>query len=89
MNKDYQKLIEEIANRVIESLKTSEIKKTNWESLEDIDYSFGGSLKSFTSILGLEHIDIIIGEFKKGEGLKNHYHKAPTEEIYYILEGEV
>jgi len=88
MNKDYQKLIDEIADKVIKSLKTGEVKKTSWESIGKIDHSFGGSLKSFSNMLGLENIDIIIGEFKKGEGLKKHYHKAPTEEVYYILEGE-
>lgn len=89
MEANYQKLIEEIAEKVIKNLKVNDIKKSSWESIKDIDYSFGGSLKSFTRILGLSHMDIIIGKFKKGEGLKKHYHKAPTEEVYYILEGEV
>ena len=30
-----------------------------------------------------------MGEFRKGQGLKQHYHKSPIEEVYYILEGEV
>ena len=89
MDDNYQKLIEEITNRVIESIKSGEAKKTDWESVREIDYSFGGALKVFTGILGLKNIDIIIGEFKKGQSLKKHYHKTPTEEVYYVLEGEL
>lgn len=89
MNDDYRKLVEEITNKVIESLKSSEVKKTDWESVKKIDSNLGGTLKAFSSILGLENMDILIGEFKKGEGLKKHYHKAPTEEIYHVLNGEI
>ena len=33
-------------------------------------------------------MDLFIGEFKNGEKLKKHYHNEPTEEVYYIIEGE-
>ena len=89
MNKDYQKLVKKITEEVIKSLETSNYKKANWENVTEIDYSFGGSLKSFSKFLNLKNIDIVLGEFRKGEGLKKHYHKVPTEEVYYILEGEV
>ena len=86
---DYQKLVEIITEKVIENLKTNNVKKIRWEDISKSDTSFGGTLKSFSGALDLDKINIIIGEFEKGEGLKKHYHKYPTEEVYYILEGEV
>ena len=90
---EYKELIDKITNEVLENLRncneTNNIRKTHWDNVLDTDLSFGGTLKIFSNVLRTENIDIIIGEFKKGEGLKKHYHKKPTEEIYYILEGEI
>ena len=60
----------------------------NWQSISKSYYDLGGELKIFTDEFNLENIDIIIGKFKKEERLKKHYHKRPTEEIYYIIDGE-
>lgn len=88
MDSNYQRLVEEIADKIIKNINSNCIRKSSWGNGGEIDYSFGGTLKSFTRVLDLDHMDIIISEFKKGEGLKKHYHKDPTEEVYYILEGE-
>lgn len=85
----YEELIEKITNEIIKNISSLNLKKTSWDEVAEKDLSFGGTLKVFSSLLGTENIDIIIGEFKKGEGLKKHFHKKPTEEIYYILEGEI
>ena len=86
---EYQELIDTITAKIIKNLETNIVKKTNWNNISETDTSFGGTLKAFSNILGTKNIDIIIGEFKKGESLKKHYHKHPTEEIYYVLEGEI
>ena len=86
---EYQELIDTITAKILKNLETNIVKKTNWDNTSETDTSFGGTLKAFGNILGTKNIDIIIGEFKKGEGLKKHYHKHPTEEIYYVLEGEI
>ena len=86
---EYQELIDTITAEVIKNLKKNIIKKTNWDSTSETNLSFGGKLKAFSNILDTKNVDVIIGEFKKGESLKKHYHKYPTEEIYYVLEGEI
>lgn len=86
---DYQEIVKIITDKIIKNLKNNDIKKIRSEDIINSDISFGGILKSFSEILDLNKINIIVGEFKKGEGLKKHYHKFPIEEVYYILEGEV
>ena len=86
---EYNELIEIITNKVLENHVADALKKTNWDSIIEVDKSFGGTLKLFSGALGIKNVNIIVGEFGKGEGLKKHYHKPPAEEVYYILEGEV
>ncbi|MCL5985170.1 MAG: DUF296 domain-containing protein [Actinobacteria bacterium] len=82
-------ILEPAPGEMIKDIQAVDVKKVNWDEVLDIDRSFGGALKAFTSTLNLNNIDILIGEFKKGERLKKHLHKHPTEEVYYMIEGEV
>ena len=84
------KIISEEISQYINNNFTKSYKNyiNNWESLSGSNYDLGGELKIFTEKLKLNNMDVIIGKFKKGERLKNHYHKYPTEEIYFILDGE-
>jgi quercetin dioxygenase-like cupin family protein len=63
-------------------------KKVSWKEL-DIFRGLGGELKVYTGPLGSEKMDLVIGRFEPGEGLKPHYHRAPTDEIYYIYRGSI
>jgi mannose-6-phosphate isomerase-like protein (cupin superfamily) len=88
-NDEKETLISRITQDVLQSLNISGKKVINWDNIQKEDRSFGGILKSFTDSLGSRDIDLVMGEFKKGEGLKKHYHRSPTEEVYYIVEGEI
>ncbi len=55
----------------------------------DIFTDFGGRLRIMTSLIGSKGIDLIIGEFQPGESLPPHYHRRPTEEVYYVYKGQV
>jgi len=83
-------LVKIISDEIIKYDYTKQNKKDihNWQSVSESYYDLGGELKILTGVFDLKNIDIIIGKFKKEEGLKKHYHKYPTEEIYYIIEGE-
>ena len=59
-----------------------------WEELEEVR-DLGGVLKIYTKALGTEKMDVVVGDFKPGEGLPSHYHKEPTEEIYFVCEGDI
>jgi len=85
----YEELVKKITDEVLKNIGSFNIRKTCWDNVTDKDLSFGGTLKVFSDLLGLKNIDVVMGEFKKGEGLKKHYHIHPTEEIYYVLEGEI
>jgi len=59
-----------------------------WSELEEVR-ELGGVLKIFTQKLGTEKMDVIVGKFEPGERLPLHYHKEPTEEIYYVFKGSI
>jgi len=48
----------------------------------------GGSVRVFTDALGCKQMELAIGFFKPGEGLKRHLHKTPSEEIYFVYKGK-
>jgi len=49
----------------------------------------GGRLKILCEHLEMpKEVNIVIGRFRPGEGLKEHYHRDPTAEVYYISRGE-
>jgi mannose-6-phosphate isomerase-like protein (cupin superfamily) len=59
-----------------------------WDELEEVR-DLGGVLKIFTKALGTEKMDVVVGKFEPGEGLPAHYHKEPTEEVYFVYEGDI
>jgi len=60
----------------------------NYNDIEDFK-QVGGTLKMVGEHLHMPvGVDIVIGIFSPGEGLKKHYHKDPTAEIYYVYSGE-
>ena len=63
-------------------------KKVSWKELDTFT-GLGGELKVFTKALNSEKMALVIGKFEPGEGLKPHYHKKPTDEIYYIYKGNI
>jgi len=49
----------------------------------------GGVLKKLGEHLQMPAgVSITVGIFSPGEGLKKHYHKNPTAELYYVYSGE-
>jgi len=63
-------------------------RKVSWKEL-NLFTDLGGELKIYTNALGSEKMALAIGKFEPGEGLKPHYHRAPTDEIYYIYKGSI
>ena len=86
LNKDLIPLCREDAE--MDNLKNIKNEKLIRKITEDVLRDLNKSSINMTNWDSVEEIDIIIGEFRKGEKLKIHYHKPPTDEIYYILEGE-
>jgi len=81
------KLIEKIIKKMLFS-KYSKYSLKKWEDLEKVKI-LGADLKLLGKELGSNNVDIVMGKFSFQEGLYPHYHKFPTEEIYYIIEGKV
>ena len=65
-------------------------EKPSVKKLEEVlDFTqMGGSVRVFTDSLGCQQMELAIGFFQPGEGLKRHIHKSPSEEIYYIYRGK-
>jgi len=60
----------------------------NCNDIEDFK-KMGGTLKKVGEHLKMPAgVNIVIGIFSPGEGLKKHYHKNPTAELYYVYSGE-
>lgn len=60
-----------------------------WTMKEAENYTeLGGSVKVFTNAVGSQNMELAVGQFKPGEGLKCHYHKSPCEELYFVYKGE-
>ncbi len=62
--------------------------KASWDELPDFT-DLGGTLRIFGESLGLKDMELVVGKFSPGEGLKPHIHRSPTEEIYYIYRGKI
>ncbi len=64
--------------------------KASVKNIEEVlDFTeMGGSVRVFTDALGTQQMELAIGFFQPGEGLRRHLHKSPSEEIYYIYRGE-
>lgn len=60
----------------------------NCNDIEDYK-QLGGILKRVGEYLSMPvGVNMVIGIFPPGEGLKKHYHKSPTAELYYVCSGE-
>jgi len=69
--------------------KKPSVKPSVKKVVEVLNYTeMGGSVRVFTDALGTQQLELAIGFFQPGEGLKRHFHRSPSEEIYYIYRGK-
>ncbi len=63
--------------------------KTNLQHIEAAESKkIGTATLLFFNDLKARNFEFVLGKLEPGEKLEPHYHKPPTEEIYYVYAGE-